>query len=341
MKAPMPHIVANMPLKTRLCNDVINGKLSHAYIIEGADGSGKELLAQSIAAAVACEHLSDDGYPLPCLECENCRKILNRLSPDVIYVRREDGKAQLGVEASRFIKEDVAIIPNELDVKVYIIEDADKMTVQAQNTLLLTLEEPPRYALFILLCENSGMLLETVRSRAPILRTEPIGAAEMLDHLHRRNDVSDIDRISETELNEIVMASNGSIGKALDLLKPDNRASMLEYRSTVRTFVSTMLGVRSGGARAELIHLLPTKREELQPLLSGFELALRDLLLLKKSESAPLCFYHDRDEALALSDKRSAPFILKIYEGCVNADEALSHNANVKLTVVELITCDG
>lgn len=341
MKAPMPHIVANRSLKTRICNDIINGKLSHAYIIEGTEGSGKELLAQSIAAAVACEHLSDDGYPLPCLECENCRKIFNGISPDVIYVRREDGKAQIGVEASRFIKEDVAIIPNELDVKVYIIEEADKMTVQAQNTLLLTLEEPPRYALFILLCENAGMLLETVRSRAPVLRTEPIKTAELLDYLRSHNGTSASDRISENELNEIVMASQGSIGKALDLLKPVSKASMLEYRSTVRTFVSAMLGVRSGEVRAELIRILPTKREELLPLLTGFELALRDLLLLKRSDSAPLCFYHDRDEALALSDKRSAPFILKIYEGCVNADEALSHNANVKLTVVKLITCDG
>ena len=162
------------------------GSFSHAYIIEGVKGSGKHSIARLSAAALSCERKNDDSAPLPCGKCEACRKILEFLSPDVITVGTE-GKATLGVDSIRFMREDVYTPPNDLEHKIYIIEDADKMTVQAQNAFLLTLEEPPTYAGFILLCENAGALLETIRSRAPILRTEPI-SRQNIDRYITAND---------------------------------------------------------------------------------------------------------------------------------------------------------
>ena len=183
MKASMPQVVANDALRSRLCTDILGGKLSHAYIIEGPEGTGKHLIARNIAAALSCICKNEDAIPLPCLHCINCRKIMSGISPDVIYIKREEGKAQIGVESVRLVKSDVAIMPNDLDYKVYIIEEADKMTVQAQNALLLTLEEPPEYVVFLLLCESADLLLETVRSRAPVLRTEPVKPDAMAEFL--------------------------------------------------------------------------------------------------------------------------------------------------------------
>ena len=101
-----------------------------------------------------------------------------------------------------------------------------------------------------------------------------------------------------------------------------------------------MLGDRTGEAVTELMESMPQKREELQALLDGAGLALRDLLLLKKCESAPLCFYSDREEALGVSDLRPAGYILKIYENCLSAGDELLHNANVRLTATRLV-CPG
>ena len=175
MREAFADIAGNETLKTRLANEISEGKLSHAYILEGSKGSGKHLFAMGIAAALSCENRGNDSSPLPCRTCPSCKKILSGNSPDIIHVGKGD-KATLGVEAIRTLKQDVWIAPNDSDVKVYIIEDAHLMTIQAQNALLLTLEEPPSYVLFLLLCESAAPLLETVRSRAPILRTEPLEA---------------------------------------------------------------------------------------------------------------------------------------------------------------------
>lgn len=335
----MPQVVSNDALRSRLCTDILKGKLSHAYIIEGTAGTGKHLIAKNIAAALSCLCKDSDGISLPCLHCINCRKIMNGISPDVIFIKREEGKAQIGVESVRMIRSDVAIMPNDLDYKIYIIEEADKMTSQAQNALLLTLEEPPEYVVFLLLCESAELLLETVRSRAPILRTEPVKSAEMAEFLcSTESAAARLRASSEKEFFELIAASGGSVGKALSYLDPEKRAELNAYRESVKTFVNTVLGSRSGESLTELTSSLPQKREELSELIGGVMLALRDILLLKRSEDAPLCFYSDREEALTVSELRSAGYILKLYENCLSADDALARNANVKLTASRLVS---
>lgn len=342
MKASMPEIFGNGKLRLRLCSDILSCKLSHAYIIEGPNGSGKHLTALNIAKAVACERRSQDGIPLPCNSCETCRKISSGLSPDVITVGREADKAGIGVDAVRFIKNSVSTLPNDLDTKIYIIEDADKMTVQAQNALLLTLEEPPEFILFLLLCENADNLLETVRSRAPILRMSPIPNGEMREYLLEQApeqivaEARRLERTSPSELDEIITASGSCIGRAYSLLDPDKRAPTLEIRSQIRRIVNAFL---ENGSKTELLDVLsslPQKRDELTARLELVCLALRDLLLLKKSDNASLCFYSDREEAAELSSKISVQSIIHKINITENAIESLQHNANIKLTVTAL-----
>ena len=143
METAFPDILENRALADRLSREIRSGKLSHAYILSGPEGSGKHMLAVRIATALSGPNRLSDGAPLPCMTCPSCRKILEGNSPDLIYILREGSRATLGVEQIRFLREDVLIAPNDTDVKIYVIEDAETMTPQAQNALLLTLEEPP------------------------------------------------------------------------------------------------------------------------------------------------------------------------------------------------------
>lgn len=146
--------------------------VSHAYTVEGGSEAERLGFAVGFAQALSCENRETSGLPLPCGKCRSCRNIAAGISPDVTVSGPEEGRATLGVDAVRALRADIRITPSESDFKVYILRSADSMTVQAQNAFLLTLEEPPPYAVILLLCRDSRALLETVRSRAPALRLD-------------------------------------------------------------------------------------------------------------------------------------------------------------------------
>ena len=338
MKRFMEQIVCNDGLKNRICSDILSNSFSHAYIIEGVKGSGKHTVARLSAAALSCERKNDALAPLPCGKCESCRKILEFLSPDVITVGTE-GKATIGVDSVRFMREDVYTVPNDLDHKIYIIEDADKMTVQAQNAFLLTLEEPPAYAGFILLCENAGALLETIRSRAPIMRTEPISKKD-IDKYIIENDrrAATLKATAPSDYAELLVASENGIGKALSLLDPKALSPILEKRKLAKEFISLALGNGSHKDALTLLAKFSQKRDALSEELKLIYIALRDLAMLKKSENAVLCFYESKEAALEASEAARTSELFRLISMVSNAMDSIMRNANVRLTMITLMS---
>ena len=282
MKRFMTEIVGNDALCSRLGQDTLFDTLPHALIIEGRRGTGKHTIAKMTAAALACSNKGNESLPLPCLECIDCRKVLENKSPDVITLGR-DGKATLGVDTIRFIKEDIHIIPNDLEHKIYIIEDADKMTLQAQNALLLSLEEPPSFVRFILLCEDADALLETIRSRAPIFRTRPIPNDVLSDHICSKDRRAAQMKLSDPQgFDELIVSSENGIGTALEYLDPKIFAPKKSARAFVSEFIETVIQGGSYGSSFSIISRFSQKREVLEEQLSLISLALRDLIILKK-----------------------------------------------------------
>ncbi|MBQ9784951.1 MAG: DNA polymerase III subunit [Clostridia bacterium] len=338
MRKAFTDVLGNERLKESLCDDIAARRLSHAYILEGARGSGKHTLALRIAAALACAHREDGSVPLPCGTCPACRKILSGNSPDVIYINRED-KATLGVDAVRMLKSDVYVAPNDVDTKIYVIEEAHLMTEQAQNAFLLTLEEPPSYVLFLLLCESVSPLLETVRSRAQHLRMEPIPTDDIRAHLTAT--VPEAKRLAASEpadFEEILAAANGSIGRAIALLDPKLYKPIVVRRLAAKEFVRLASGTRNSVAVMRYLNGLPQKREDLIGQCNEILTCLRDLLLCKQTESAPLCFFSDREEACAAAYGFTTPALLKLCDCVLKTISRLQMNANVRLTLTELAT---
>ena len=333
MKTAMTEIVGNDALKSRLCRDILDGKLPHALILEGARGSGKHTIAKMCAAALACTEKQNDHLPIPCLVCHDCKKILENKSPDVIVIGTE-GKATIGVDAVRFLKEDVHTVPNDLEHKIYIIEDADRMTPQAQNALLLTLEEPPSFVRFFLLCENAEILLETIRSRAPILRTQFLSEEEIDKYVVSHDKrAAQMKLASPKEYALLLKSSRNGIGQAIDLLAPNALSPIWEKRAFTQEIVTSAIYHRD---MLPLISRFSSKRDMLREQLYDILDALRDLILLKKSDGITLTFFIDRNEAIDLCDRVSLPFLYNLYEAIQKAIDDSARNANVRLSLMRM-----
>lgn len=341
VKEYMSNIAGNQGLRQKLCRDVLANKFPHAYVLEGAQGTGKHTVALSCAAALACENKNDVNAPLPCGTCKSCKKILEGKSPDVITVHREEGKATFGVDVVRGLRQDVVTVPNDLDFKMYIVEEADKMTDEAQNALLLTLEEPPRFVRFMLLCENADMLLETIRSRAPILRTSALSAREVEKYLCEHDTRAAQMKLSAPrELSEIIMAAEGGIGRAIEYLEPKSFAPQKE----IRRLVTELVSIATEGADPRKIFpalaSFSNKRDVLTEQLRCLSMAVGDLVMLKKSDKAPLCFFADRGAAYEICDQSSLVFLYGFESAILEAINSTARNANVRLTLIKL-ACDA
>jgi len=337
-RSVFPALFGNDSIRTIVGGDILAGRLGHAYILEGPSKSGKHTAALSIAAAASCENRMNSAYALPCGKCLACRKMAGGISPDILFVRREDGRATLGVETIRRLREDLWIAPNENEKKVYIIEDADTMTPQAQNALLLSLEDPPPYVVFLLLTENASALLETVRSRAPILRMQCFEAEKLLDFLKKESSYEAIARNDPDFFAAAVAASGGSLGKARLLLSRTDAesAEILSLREEAMRILP-LLFHSDASAAANILLSLPKERENVARVLEFVLLALRDLSAVKKGADVPLTVYTAPEECRAVSDKVSLGRLVMAYDSVRTAREDILANASVQTVCAGLL----
>ncbi|GEM_PF-4115635 len=174
------------------------GRIGHAYLFVGLSGIGKKRVALAFASAI----FELDGRP------DTDRLIVNNLHPDVR--RWETNKKTLGVKEIREWQQMVFLPPTTATKKIILIDDAQKMTTQAQNALLKTLEEPPLDTVFILICSNISKMLSTVVSRCRVLRFNPLTLEQLKQAMQQL-------AIESSFYELLVLVANGSIGQALDL----------------------------------------------------------------------------------------------------------------------------
>lgn len=341
MRNQIQTLIANEELCNYFTASANNSSLSHAYILLGAKGTGKHTLARMIAASLTCEQKHIKNARIPCNECNHCRKIAENISPDLIFIGRED-KATIGVDAVRFIKNDIASYPIDGDFKIYVIEDAHTMTKQAQNALLLTLEEPPAYAVFILLCEHTETILETVKSRAPILRLKTPTEQQAMDYLIQNHpNARSFINSSPDEFSQIYKISAGSIGRILELIGSQEKKTLLEDRLLAQKLIESIAHHRLANNFSEISAMFSQKRDDRDRLISQLvqiQSALRDIMALKKADAPSLVFFTDAEYAEELSYCFSMQKISEILNLVEGARISVLRNANVKLTIVNLLS---
>ena len=207
-------IIGNNKIKQLLINSVQNDKTSHSYLFVGIDGIGKKMVATEFAKMLLC--LNETRY---CNKCKSCIEFDSNNNPDFLCIE-PDGNS-IKIEQIRYLQKKIQEKPIISNKKVYIINDADKMTVEAQNCLLKTLEEPPEYATIVLIGSNENAFLTTIKSRCMIIHFNKIENIEIKRYLEENYAISNI---SENML-EIFQ---GSIGKAISLKDKKNEYTEIE-----------------------------------------------------------------------------------------------------------------
>ena len=245
-------LCGNVQVKRRLSS---GRGLSHAYLLAGPAGCGKRTLAGLLSQALVCSGAGE----VPCGACDHCRKAVAGVHPDILRVG-SDGK-DITVSQVREVRSDAYIRPNEAGRKVYILENAQTMNGSAQNALLKLLEEGPAYAAFLLLSDNAGAMLPTVRSRCELLTLSPVTPAEAEAWLLQR--FPDLPR---EQILDAARRCEGVLGRAVAWLEGGGQEAE-EVRSAGAELARLLLSGPEGALLEYCVGLEKWERDALGELL--------------------------------------------------------------------------
>ena len=205
-------IVGHEQIIEHLKNAITMDKVSHAYIFNGPEYSGKMMLAESFAMALQCE----EHNPEACMNCRSCKQAADRNQPDIIYVSHEKPNTISVDDIRQQLNNDIVIKPYSSKYKIYIVDEAEKMNPQAQNALLKTIEEPPAYAVIMLLTTNADSFLQTILSRCITLNLKSVKDETIRKYLMSHYQIPDY------QADICTAFAQGNVGKAIQLASSDD-----------------------------------------------------------------------------------------------------------------------
>lgn len=322
--AKFTDIIGQEQLKEHLQNALATKKVSHAYIINGERSSGKEFIARIFAMALQCEK----GGTEPCGECHSCRQALSNNQPDIVYVSHEKPNT-IGVEDIRAqINGDIAIKPYSSPRKIYIMNEGEKMTAQAQNALLKTLEEPPEYAVILILTTHVEALLPTILSRCVVLNMKPVPDALVKKYLMEELAVPDY------KANICVAFARGNIGKAKLLASSEEFEKVKDEAITLVKYINDM----EINEIVKAIKKITEYKFDVNDYLDILSAWYRDVLLFKATKDVnSLIFKEEIQQIMRMSDRSTYEGIETIVNALQQAKRRLDANVNFDLTMELLL----
>ncbi len=299
-------------------------KVSHAYILDGETGMGRKSLAHAFALSLLCEK----GKNQPCMECHACKQVISNSHPDLIHVTHEKS-ASIGVDDIREqINDTVLVRPYSSYYKIYIVDEAEKMTIQAQNALLKTIEEPPSYAVIILLTTKQEALLPTILSRCVLLKLKPLK-----DFIVRGYLVKNL-LVPEADADVYAAFARGNLGKAISI------ASSEKFRLMHQAMLHLMRHIHDVGLSELLDYIGKLKENDLdiQECLDFMQIWYRDVLLYKVTRDINLLIFKDEFKTINEISTHSAYSGLEtVVEAIDKAKVRLHANVNMELTMELLL----
>ena len=321
------HIVGQEKPKQIIKNAIQNNSLAHAYLFYGQESIGKKLVAFELAKALNCTSPSDREA---CNECPSCEKIANNTHPDYFYIEPTKStptarEATIKVEVIRELQRKLNFQPYLGKVKVAVIDDADLMNLQAANSFLKTLEEPPTSTILILISSHPFKLLPTILSRCQTILFQPLSPESIKKILQEKIKNEDI--IDQNNIEFRTLRSKGNVNKALR----EDIEEIANLRNEILTLLETVSFQRMdvvfshSKSWAKQVDQWENIFNELMEL-------LRDLAFFRSGCSDSHIFNRDIAKTLKpLATKRNLNSWIEMFNSVHNTQKALAGNANAQL----------
>ncbi len=342
--AELTEILGREEMTKHLREAIVREKVSHAYIFSGEPGTGKKTVAKVFAQTLLCEGIDKHMHKIgdavqekayACGVCDSCKKALAGTNPDIIFIGKEKGKSNISVDDIRGkVVEDAAVKPYKGRYKIYIIKEAQEMSIEAQSALLKTLEEPPEYVVIMLLVSSPDMLLHTIRSRAEQIEV-PVLSDEIVEKF-LREALEDDDTVTDDDIQFAVTFAEGKIGRGMACFQnPHFKALKDDVLNVVLNIKNMSIPEMTACVR---------KAEGYKDLLLDYYFELmtlwyRDILLFESTRDANGVVYKEYITDIS----RQASVIT--YEGLENITEAIQKakqriaaNVNFEITMELLFT---
>ncbi|GLB27787.1 DNA polymerase III subunit delta' [Lacrimispora xylanolytica] len=313
-------IIGHDTIKEHFKKAIESDHVSHAYILTGETGMGRKSLANAFAMTLLCEK----GKSEPCMECHACKQVMSSNHPDLIFVGHEK-PGSIGVDDIREqIKDTIMIRPYSSYYKIYIVDEAEKMTVQAQNALLKTIEEPPAYAIIMLLTTNQEAFLPTILSRCVQLKLKPLKDSVVKSYLMGSLG------IKESRADIYAAFARGNLGRAIHL------ASSEEFQLLYSELLHMLKHLKEMDIMELLFYIKKMKDENLDiyDCLDFMQLWYRDVLMYKVTQDINLLIFREEFNTMKEMSAASAyDGIERILKAIDKARIRLEANVNMELAM--------
>lgn len=316
-------IVGHEQIIEHLKTAIEMGKVSHAYILNAPDLSGKMMIAEAFARALLCEKQDPDG----CGECRSCRQSDDRNNPDIIYVKHDKPNTISVDDIRTQLNNDIVIKPYSNQYKIYIVDEAEKMNQQAQNALLKTIEEPPAYAVIMLLTTNADSFLQTIRSRCITLNLKSVKNDVIKSYLMTEKKIPDY------QADVCAAFAQGVVGKAIKLASSDDFNELKESALSLIKRLDDIDLYEMG----EAIKQISDYKLQVQDYFDLITVWYRDVLYMKATNDVNgLIFKDEVYDIKKQASKHSYHGIETIIEALDKAKLRINANVNFDL-VIELL----
>ncbi len=318
--AGFKEIIGHEQLIDHLKAALIHDRVSHAYILEGEEKSGKMMIARAFAQSLECEAGGEEA----CGECVSCKQMASGNHPDVKFVSHEKTAAISVDDIRTQINADVAVRPYAGRYKIYIVDEAEKMNEQAQNALLKTIEEPPAYGIILLLTSNLSRLLPTILSRCTVLHLKPVSDEKIIGLLTTKYQIPDY------RAKTCAAFAKGNVGQAISMAASDDFSELLQRVLHMAKTIDEREVYEISTWAKEISADKETPFRIIDMLLTWY----RDVLVMKASKDEALVVY--KDEVYALKRQAEAysyESLQRIFEMLEETRRRLSSNVNAEVSL--------
>jgi len=328
-------VIGHEAAVTALARAVQRGRVSHAYLISGPAGVGRRTLALAFAQALLCQATPPDR---PCGRCRNCTRVTRALHPDVTVLsrettgsERETRSTRIPIEAIRELCATIALRPLESDWRIVVIDDAEWLSREAADALLKTLEEPPSFAVLILIVEDVSSLAETIRSRCQHVRLGPVPVETVRAALEARG-------IDPARASLIATLTRGRIGNGFRLASDPQALAQYQELSEAGVQMLTDPLTALGRARQLADSFRRGRRTLVEAQLTVLAMLWRDLLLLRSGLGDRIVHADQRARLERLAHHWSLAEILHGLRVTCQAMVDLETNVQVRLALDAMVT---